>query len=451
MKLHLWVGLLLVALLPAHSLAQARPDDPNGYTGPTADPARPNRAAPDLVAPGAVGMSEEKLRAVDALIERAIAEGVTPGAALAIGRRGQLVRLRGYGRLDWAPEAELVSETSIFDVASLTKPVVTATAVMLLMREKRFDLDAPLFTYLPEFLGAGDRRTMTARHLLGHMSGLPAGGPLAGVFDRGMVPRFMATAKLRAAPGSRFEYSDYGLILLGVLVERVAGETLDAYIRSRIFEPLGLLDSGFNPFVWPAAGPEAARETVQLAAGGAGPGAGAGEMSAADESPFRLTSAISALLARIAPTERTRAGHLHGVVHDPLAARLGGVTGHAGLFSSARDLAVFAQMIVDHGRAGDRALIDSALIARFTRPVSPGARYAFGWEMARPGGPAGDLFSPHSFGHTGFTGTSLWIDPDKDLYVVLLTNRVNPSARERRHIPLRRAVHDAIQEAIVDR
>lgn len=432
MNVHLRAALsMLIALAPANAwAAQVDDHEPDALAlTKIHNTAEPARTGLDLVDPAAVGMSEDGLRAVDDLIENAIAHGVTPGAAIAVGRLGRLVRLRGYGRLDWDPEAAAVDEHSIFDVASLTKPVVTATAVMLLMREKRFDLDAPLATYLPEFIGADDRSTMTARHLLSHRSGLPAGGPLSGARDREEVPEFMSEVRLRSRPGARYVYSDYGAILLGVLVERVAGQPLDAFIRDRIFEPLGLADSGFNPMLWPW---------------NAAP-------NSDDGSASHLATEISTLLDRIAPTERTRRGHLRGVVHDPLAARLGGIAGHAGLFSSARDLAVFAQMILDHGRSNDRALVDSSLVARFTRPVSRDAHYGLGWAIARPDGPSGDLFSPRSFGHTGFTGTSLWIDPDQDLFVVLLTNRVNPTAREHRHIALRRDVHDAVQRAIVGR
>lgn len=429
MNVHLRAALsMLVALAPADAWAAQTNDHDNGALAATAvHEIEAARTGLDLVDAATVDMSEDGLRIVDTLIERAIEHGVTPGAAIAVGRHGRLVRLRGYGRLDWDPKSAAVDEHSIFDAASLTKPVVAATAVMLLIREKRFDLDAPLATYLPEFIGAEDRSTMTARHLLSHRSGLPAGGPLTGVVDREMVPKFMAEIRLRAKPGTRYEYSDYGVILLGVLIERVAGQPLDAFIRDRIFEPLGLEDSGFNPMLWPWR--DASRSD--------------------DGSSSHLTSAIGTLLARIAPTERTRRGHLRGVVHDPLAARLGGVTGHAGLFSSARDLALFCQMILDHGRANGRALVDSALVARFTQPVSRDSRYGLGWAIARPDGPSGDLFSPRSFGHTGFTGTSLWIDPDQDLFVIFLTNRVNPSAREYRHIALRREVHDAVQRAII--
>jgi CubicO group peptidase (beta-lactamase class C family) len=411
--------LVALALLPA--AAEARRPEARREVNLAA------RGELRLVDPAVVGMDAEKLRAVDAAIERAIAAGVTPGAALAVGRKGRLVRLRGYGRLDWDPASPEVDAHSIFDLASLTKPIATTTAVMFLVQEKRLDLDAPLSRYLPEFRGVKAKRTMSARHLLEHRSGLPAGGPLAGVIDRESVPAFMAKVPLRAVPGRRADYSDYGMILLGVLVERIAREPLDAFVRHRLLEPMGLGETGFNPFTWSPAASVDGNST----------------------SLFNVVGNMNALLARVAPTERTARGHLRGVVHDPLAAKLSGVAGHAGLFSSAHDLAQFAQLMLDHGRIDDRKLLDSALVARFTRPRSATSRYALGWEMAQAGGPAGDYFSRHGYGHTGYTGTSLWIDPDRELFVVLLTNRVNPSAAEKRHAALRRTVHDGVQRSLL--
>lgn len=397
-----------------------------GSTAHAANAKRAGRGELKLVDPASVGMDAARLLRVDAAIERAIADGVTPGAALAVGRKGKLVRMRGYGRLDWDPAASPVDDRSIFDLASLTKSVATTSAIMFLVQDGKLDLDAPLSKYLGEFRGVADRRTMTARHLLTHTSGLPAGGPLAGLVTRAEVPSFMARVKLRWKPGARTEYSDYGMILLGALVERLAGEPLDLFVHRRLFEPLHLEDTRFNPFL----------QSFVAA-------------QAVNTAPFDFLGGINALLARIAPTERTPKGHLHGVVHDPLAGRLGGVAGHAGLFSSAHDLAVFAQLLLDNGRTDEGRVFDAALVQRFTRPARKASRYALGWEIARPGGPAGEFFSPRAFGHTGFTGTSLWIDPERELFVVLLTNRVNPSASEKRHAALRRLVHDGVQQSLL--
>jgi CubicO group peptidase (beta-lactamase class C family) len=295
---------------------------------------------------------------------------------------------------------------------------------MLLVQQGRLDLDAPLGEYLMEWWSAVDRDHMTARHLLSHTSGLPPGGPLRGVgHDRSQIPAFMARIPLIAPPGARYEYSDYGMILLGALVERIAGERLDAFLDRYLFQPAGLRETGFAPLAMDA------DEAV---------------------SAFRLTASRRSLLARIAPTERTASrGHIRGVVHDPLAYRLNGVAGNAGMFSTAHDLALFAQLLLANGVQDSTRIFDSEVLRAFTTRPSRNARFALGWELGREGGPSGSLFPASSFGHTGFTGTSLWIDPEHELYVVLLTNRVSPNARERRHVELRRAIHDAVQKALL--
>jgi CubicO group peptidase (beta-lactamase class C family) len=381
------------------------------------------RSLSEEVNPRLVGMDATRLRLVDRLIEEAIRKQITPGAAIAIGRHGQLVRLRGYGRVDYRANAPRVTDRTIYDIASLTKAVGTTSAAMLLVQNGRLDVDRPLAHYFVEWQDAADRASMTARHLLSHTSGLPAGGPLAGVGrDRERVAAFMAGVKLRAQPGAHYEYSDYGLILLGALVERITGERLDGFLHRELFAPLELHDTGFNPADW-------GNET---------------ELSA-----FHFASA-AAPLTRIAPTERTPArGVIHGEVHDPIAFRLDGVAGHAGLFSSVRDLAIFADLMRAGGELGGHRIFADSVLAAFTSRTHRSGRHALGWELARADGPSGSLFTQSAFGHTGFTGTSLFIDRDNDLYVVLLTNRVYPNASERRHIALRKAVHDAVIRAIV--
>jgi CubicO group peptidase (beta-lactamase class C family) len=308
--------------------------------------------------------------------------------------------------------------------------VATATAAMLLVQDGLLDLDAPLSHYLPEWRGMDDRARMTARHLLSHTSGLPPAGPLRGIVSRAAVPAYLATIPLRAAPGRRVEYSDYGMILLACVLERLAGEPLDDMLRRRVFDPLGLDDTGFNPRHWQTAAP------LRFASGGPAP---------------------APLLPRIAPTERTAArGLIHGEVHDPLALRLGGVAGHAGLFGSAHDLAVYAQMILGGGYSGGVRILEPGLLRSFTAPTAPtapgtgSARFALGWELARETNSAAGAFPATAFGHTGFTGTSIWLDPERQLYVVLLTNRLNPNSREQRHVRLRRDVHTAVAAALRD-
>ncbi|HSJ14890.1 MAG TPA: serine hydrolase [Longimicrobiales bacterium] len=378
----------------------------------------------EVADPRAAGMDAAGLRKVDALINAAIRRQVTPGAALAIGRNGKVVRLRGYGRTDYGSAAARVDEHTLYDLASLTKAVGTTSAVMLLVQQGRLDLDAPLGDYLMEWRAALDRQQLTARHLLSHTSGLPPGGSLGGVGrDRSLVPAFMAGIRLTAPPGVRYEYSDYGMILLGAVVERITGERLDAFLDRHLFQPAGLRETGFVPL------PMEPDEAV---------------------SAFRLTASRRALISRIAPTERTVSrGHIRGVVHDPLAYRLHGVAGHAGMFSSAHDLALFAQLLLEEGVQDSTRIFDSSVLRAFTGRPSRDARFALGWELGREGGPSGTLFPSSSFGHTGFTGTSIWIDPEHSLYVVLLTNRVSPNASEKRHAKLRRDVHDAVQRALL--
>jgi len=378
----------------------------------------------EIADPRTVGIDPAGLRRIDRLINDAIRAQVTPGAALAIGRNGKLVRLRGYGRTEYGPRGIKVDEHTLYDLASLTKAVGTTSAVMLLVQQGLLDLDRPLAAYLAEFRGATDRQTMTPRQLLNHTSGLPPGGPLAGVgHDRSLIPGFMARIRLLAPPGRKYEYSDYGMILLGALVERITGERLDTYLDEHLWLPAGLTETGFVPLAWQQ------KETG---------------------SAFRLAASRQTLLTRIAPTERTPArGMIRGVVHDPLAYRLDGVAGNAGLFSSAHDLALYAELMLDGGRTDSTQIFASDVLAAFTRRPSSTARYALGWELARDGGPTGRFFPGSAYGHTGFTGTSIWIDPEHDLYVVLLTNRINPNATENRHVKLRRDIHDALQSALL--
>ena len=374
------------------------------------------------------GMDSTALARVDSLIVRAIRDGVTPGAALAVGRRGGLVRLRGYGRVDWARGAAAVSDSTVYDLASLTKVVATTTAAMLLVEERLLHLDAPLARWIPEWADRTPQRFITPRHLLTHSGGLSAGSDLYGKpggWDGAI--RAVIDAPLIYWPGSRMVYSDFDMILLGAVLERIAGETLDYFMAHRVFGPLGMRDTGFNPWDWPGALTEV-RDVGQ----------------AKPRPP---------ILARVAPTELDRSvrrRHLHGEVHDLNAHALGGVAGHAGLFSSARDLAVFAQFMLNGGAYGDRHLLRPRTIELFTMRQSPLSARALGWETPSGNSSAGAYFPVTAYGHTGFTGTSIWIDPERDLFVVLLTNRVNPTSRNQKHVPLRRAVHDAVQLAITD-
>ncbi len=354
------------------------------------------------------GFDDRLPSVLDSVMARGITERAAPGGSIAVGRYGQLVLARGYGRVDWAPDAPAVDDRTIYDVASLTKVVVTTTAAMILEEERRLDLDRTVVSYLPEF-DAPEKAGITVRMLLTHRGGLEAYGPLFAEASGRM--EYLAAINRRPMqyqPGTRSVYSDWDMILLQLVLERITGQSLDVFARQRIFEPLGMIDSFFNP--------------------------------------------DSTLFPRIAPTElQPSTGRLiHGRVHDENARAIGGVSGNAGFFSSARDLAIFAQTMLNGGHYGSVRILLPTTVARWTSRQDADTSRAFGWDTPSGRSSAGRFFSPRSFGHTGFTGTSMWIDPVKDLYVVLLANRVNPSRQSTRIFQLRREVADAVQESVLD-
>lgn len=383
---------------------------------------------PGEVPAGEVSMDPSLLVRLDSTIEAALAAGASPGAALAIGRHGRLVRLRGYGVLE-PSEAAAVTPATLYDLASLTKVVGTTTAVMILIDEGRLSLDDRVVEHLP-WWSAGDARKerVALRHLLVHRAGLPAFRRwFLDHSGRDAYRRAIGEVALESEPGSATVYSDIGLMTAALVVEAVTGRTLDAFLAERVFEPLGMRDTGFLP--------------------------------------------DPAERARIAPTEVDtlwRSGVVRGRVHDENADAFGGVAGHAGLFSTAADLAVFADLLLQGGtlppcraaepegrpcpadRERELQIIAPETVAHFTRRVDSESSRALGWDTPSGRSSAGDLFSAASFGHTGFTGTSLWLDPERDLFVVLLTNRVYPTRDNTLHGPLRRAVHDLAAAAVID-
>jgi CubicO group peptidase (beta-lactamase class C family) len=338
--------------------------------------------------PAAVGMSAKRLAAIDRVVGRGIRAGGFPGASVIIGRRGAAVFSRGYGRLSWVKDAARVDpDVSIYDLASLTKAVGTTTAIMILYDEGRITLDARVVEYLPAFTG-GWKDSITIRQLLTHRSGLPASRDLWKLATNPQEARLgVIDAILQCRPGVCFDYSDLGMVLLGMVVENVAGVGLDRFLQERVFEPLGMTSTFFRP--------------------------------------------ADSLRGRIAPTDVSppRGYPLRGEVADENAYALGGVAGHAGLFSTASDISVFAQMMLNGGQYNGVRIVTDSTIALFTRRAA-GTR-ALGWDTADGDGGSGSYLSGSSYGHTGYTGTSLWIDPDREMFVVLLTNRVH-AARARR-------------------
>jgi len=355
------------------------------------------------------------LKPVYALLDRAVADGAFPGGVLAIGWNNQLA-VHPFGQLEREGEAYDVNEDSMYDVASLTKPIVTTTAAMLLLQQGRLDLDLPVVRYLPEFAAAANsdpdpswRARVTVRMLLVHDSGLPDHRDFykeAKGHDA-ILARVFAEPLIRE-PGTQIQYSDLGFVLLGEIVQRLTGESLDAFAKEEIFSVLGMDRSMFNP-------------------------------------PRRLREDI-------APTEMDsdyRKRMLWGEVHDENAWAMGGVAGHAGLFSTAPDIAAFAQMILNGGIYGHDRLLPRSIVREFTTHVKIGdSARTLGWDVPSEPSSSGRYFSARSFGHTGFTGTSLWIDPDRKLFVILLTNRVHPTRANEKIRQVRPALHDAIFEAL---
>ncbi|GAC1649326.1 MAG: glycoside hydrolase family 3 N-terminal domain-containing protein [Gemmatimonadaceae bacterium] len=333
------------------------------------------------------------------ILDRGVADSAFPGAYAVVGDAFGRVVTVSAGSLDWSPSPRPDGRT-LWDLASLTKVVGTTTAIMQLTAAGRVNIDSPVQRYLPEWTGEGKER-VTVRHLLTHSSGLPSWRPL---YKEAPSPAAaMALVKstpLEAPPGTRMRYSDLGAILLGLIVERVSGESLDAYLATHVFAPLGMRDTRYRP-----------------------------------DDPTRA-----------APTEFDpwRQRHLRGEVHDENASALGGVAGHAGLFSSGDDLSRFARMYLAQGVFEGTRVLDSAVVRVFTRTQDPAlSNRALGWETPTGRNSAGHMMSSDAFGHTGFTGTSLWIDPRADAFVLLLTNRVNPTRMRTGIGAVRVAVADA--------
>ena len=357
---------------------------------------------------------EAQLQPAFQVIERAIADKAFPGATVAIGYRGKVV-LHAFGNLSYAAKAQAVDTHTMYDIASLTKVVATTTLVAKLAEGDfpvPLDLDAPVERYLPEWTTGPQpewRRQVTVRHLLTHTSGLP---PFKEYWRTSKNKQDTLTKifaePLVYEPGTKEIYSDLGIILTAEIIERLTGRTLDDLAKTYIFNPLAMKNSMFRPpkKLWP----------------------------------------------EIAPTEidnNLRHRLVQGEVHDENAFAIGGVSGHAGLFSTAPDLAAFCQMLLNGGVYAHHRILRRATIAQFTTPqqLSNGTR-TLGWAVPTEGGSSGHYFSTHTFGHTGFTGTSIWIDPDRQLFVVLLTNRVHPTRENQQIAQLRPVFHDAVMQVL---
>jgi CubicO group peptidase (beta-lactamase class C family) len=341
------------------------------------------------------------------VIRNGIAQASFPAASIAVTWRGKLVALKAFGRFTYEPASPPVTIATVFDLASVSKAVATTSMAMILYERGLIDLEAPVLSIVPEFAGSDARRgDVTVHMLLAHSSGLPAYEKLfltAKTRDELLAAAF--TTPLTADPGARAEYSDIGFIILATALQRVADESLDRFCQREIFGPLGMVRTAFNP-------PAAWRTSIP---------------PTADDRSFRKRM-------------------IQGEVQDENASVLGGVAGQAGLFATAEDLATFAHVLLQ----GGQSLVRPETLALFTRreAAPAGTSRALGWDTPSSPSQSGKYFSPHSFGHLGYTGTSLWIDPERQLSITLLTNRTWPDCSNKAIKDVRPAFHDAVVEAL---
>jgi CubicO group peptidase (beta-lactamase class C family) len=360
-----------------------------------------------LLPQAAYSEQDQRFARAFAILQQAIAERAFPGCAVSLLHRGGLVALKGLGRFTYEPNSPAVEAGTIFDLASVSKVVATTPMAMLLYERGQLDLEAPVTSLLPEFAGDDPRRDhVTVRMLLAHSSGLPAYERL---FERARTREELIHAALStpltAEPGTRAEYSDIGFILMGELLARLADEPLDRFCQREVFGPLGMARTCFCP---PAAWRAQIPPTV-------------------DDRTFRH---------RV----------VQGEVHDENASVMGGVAGHAGVFAPAADVAIFAHAMLN----GGRPILRPATLALFTRrQTSPaGTSRALGWDTPSQPSQSGRHLSSSSFGHLGYTGTSLWMDPELQLAVTLLTNRTWPDHSNQTIKQVRPSFHDAVVEAL---
>jgi CubicO group peptidase (beta-lactamase class C family) len=363
-------------------------------------------------------MKPNQFEAARAILQAGVEQHAFPGAALAVGQKGAAAIVFA-GRQTYDAKSAAVAPDTVFDLASLTKVVATTTAAMILYERGQLHLDRSVALYLQDFVEPYDtasdplwavRGEITVRHLLAHTSGLPAYERFfLRAREKSHVLAEALALPLEDSPGRKTVYSDVGFILLGAILEQVSGQPLDAFCSTEIFAPLDMGDTCFNP-------------------------------------PERIWN-------RVAPTEQDtefRKRLIRGEVHDENAWVMGGVAGHAGLFGSVSDLARFGALMLAGGKAGAKRLLRAETLDEFTRawPVLSGAARGLGWDKPGDTPSCGRYFSPASYGHLGFTGTSIWIDPAKDLFAILLTNRVHPTRANDSIRTIRPAVHNAIVEAL---
>jgi CubicO group peptidase (beta-lactamase class C family) len=374
-------------------------------------------------APETLGFLPLQLANIDDAVRASIFAGEIPGAVVLVARHGRIAYLKAFGNRSVQPRIEPMTVDTIFDMSSLTKVMATTPSIMMLVESGALRIDDRVKRYLPSFAGGG-KDAITVRDLLTHYSGLPPDFDLSKPwFGHAAALEELWKTPTESEPGKDFRYSDLNFIVLGEIVHATSGKTLDAFARERIYTPLGMSDTGFRP--------------------------------------------SSELVPRIAPTEtrRNTLRYLKGVaangsldeilrgeVHDPVAWRMGGVAGHAGLFSTATDLAIYAQMLLNRGSYQETRIFSPLTVEAMTSPQSPRNSMqirGYGWDIESIySAPQGDLFKD-GFGHSGFTGTSIWVDPPTDSFTIVLTNRVHPDGgKDVNH--LRAVIANIVAASIVD-
>lgn len=346
---------------------------------------------------------------VDGVIEKAIIDSAFPGAVLLAAKDGEILHEKAYGNYTYDPTSPKVELNSIFDLASVSKVVGTTTAAMMLIDRGKLNLNDKVIKYLPEFNNHG-KENITIKNLLLHNSGL---APFKKYYDMystsSEVINDIMNLSPEQEPGTKYVYSDLGMITLQQVIERISGKSLDKYLDQNLFKPLGMNSTMYNP-------------------------------------PPKLKE-------KCMPTELDdfwRMRQLQGEVHDERAYMLNGVAGHAGLFSTAHDLAIFLQMLLQKGSYQGKQHIKPETVELFIKKQSDQSSRGIGWDTKSPeGSSAGQYFSLLSYGHTGYTGTSVWTDPTKNLFVIFLTNRVYPTRNNSKLFRVRPLVHDAIYKAVI--
>ena len=358
-----------------------------------------------------ISKSKNNFSKVERIVNNAIEDSAFPGAVVLVEKNDKIVFEKAFGHFTYDKNSSPMTLNTLFDLASLTKVISTTNCAMICIDRGLFKLDDRVAKYIPHFAANG-KENITIRNLLLHNSGLPAYKRYYKMYDNSTdVLNDIYSTKLEYPTGIKTVYSDLGIITLGKIIEKVTGMTLDKFAQKEIFDPLGMKNTMYNP-------PDSLKKYC-------------------------------------APTEYDnywRHRQIQGEVHDETASMLGGVAGHAGLFSTAGDIAKVLQMLLQKGKYNGKQIIKPATVKLFTKRQSEESTRALGWDTkSKTGSSAGDLFSDDSYGHTGFTGTSVWTDPERKLFVVFLTNRVYPTRENHKIFKVRPALHNAVIEAIEEK